>query len=134
MPKSKAPKKKSGKKKAAKQERDAAATRRRPVWSGTLSFGLVTLPVELYSTTRSSRASLRLVAPDGTPLKRTYFSQADGKPLAAEDIVRGYPLEDDEFVTFEDSELEALDPERSRVIDLQSFVPLDEIDPSYSEN
>ena len=113
---------------------NGAAAPRRPLWSGTLSFGLVTLPVELYPTTRSSRASLRLVSEGGAPLKRTYFSQVDGKPLTAKDIVRGYPLEDDEYVTFEDAELDALDPERSRVIDLQSFVPLDEIDPGYTQN
>lgn len=118
---------KGGKDKAPEQ-------RRRPVWSGTLSFGLVTLPVELYSTTRSSRASLRMVASDGTPLKRRYFCQKDGELLDSSDIVRGYPVGEDRYVMIEDEELDALDPDRSRVIDLESFVPRGDIDPSYIEN
>src|SRR5690606_32223653 len=115
-------------------EKKQASDRRRPVWSGTLSFGLVTLPVELYPTTRSSRASLRMVDEDGTPLKRRYFSQKKGELLEPGDIVRGYPIGDDEYVIVEDEELEALDPERSRVIDLESFVPLADIDPGYLES
>ncbi len=125
---------KDAKGRKGKDEKKAGAERRRPVWSGTLSFGLVTLPVELYPTTRSSRASLRMVAEDGTPLKRRYFSQQGGEPLEQSDIVRGYPIGDDEYVVVEDEELDALDPDRSRVIDLESFVPLADIDPSYLEN
>lgn len=106
---------------------------RRPLWACTLSFGLVTLPVELYPTTRSSRASLRMVDEDGTPLRRRYFCQQDGELLESDDIVRGYPVGDDKFVMVEDEELAALDPEHSRVIDLESFVPLEGIDPSYLE-
>lgn len=124
-----------GSSKAAKSDDKRQATeRRRPVWSGTLSFGLVTLPVELYPTTRSSRASLRMVDEDGTPLRRRYFCQKDGELLEPSDIVRGYPIGDDEYVMIEDEELEALDPDRSRVIDLESFVPLGDIDPSYQES
>lgn len=119
---------------AKKSDKKRTASGRRPVWSGTLSFGLVTMPVELFPTTRSGRASLRMVSAAGTPLRRTYFSQVDGRALTAADIVRGYPLGEDEYVTFEDDELDALDPERSRVIDLQAFVPLEQVDPSYSEN
>ena len=125
---------KDAKGRKGKDQKKDSAERRRPVWSGTLSFGLVTLPVELYPTTRSSRASLRMVAEDGTPLKRRYFSQQGGEPLEQSDIVRGYPIGDDKYVVVEDEELEALDPDRSRVIDLESFVPLADIDPSYLEN
>ncbi|HLU83304.1 MAG TPA: Ku protein [Trueperaceae bacterium] len=107
---------------------------RRPVWSGTLAFGLVTLPVDLYSATRPARASLRMIAPDGTPLRRRYVAQDGDKLLDDRDIVRGYPVGDDEFVLVEDSELDALDPERSRVIDLESFVPAEDIDPGLIEN
>ena len=104
------------------------------MWSGTLSFGLVTLPVDLYSATRPARASLRMIAPDGTPLRRRYVAQDGDELLNDRDIVRGYPFDDDEFVLVEDAELDALDPERSRVIDLESFVPYQDIDPGLIEN
>ena len=106
----------------------------RPLWSGTLAFGLVTLPVDLYTTTRSAGASLRMIDEDGTPLKRRYVCQRDEELLEADDIVRGYPIGDDEFVMIEDDELDALDPERSSVIDLETFVPAEDVDPSYIEN
>ncbi|HEX7000833.1 MAG TPA: Ku protein [Trueperaceae bacterium] len=108
--------------------------RGRPVWSGTLAFGLVTLPVELYPTTRPGGISLRMIAPDGTPLSRRYFCEADGEILTSDEIVRGYPVGEDEFVMVEDEELEALDPDRSRVIDLDVFVPRSDLDPSYVQN
>lgn len=134
MPKKGGKRKSPGPGKTAKGDgKRAKPEGRRPIWAGTLAFGLVTLPVELYPTTRSSRASLRMVDDDGTPLKRRYFSQQDGELLEPDDIVRGYPVGDDKFVMVEDEELEALDPEHSRVIDLESFVPVEDIDPSYLE-
>lgn len=125
---------KGGKAKGAKGEGKSRTPRGRPVWSGTLAFGLVTLPVELYPTTRPGGISLRMIAPDGTPLSRRYFCEADGEVLSADEIVRGYPVGDDEFVMVEDEELEALDPDRSRVIDLDVFVPRADLDPSYVQN
>lgn len=107
---------------------------RRPVWSGTLAFGLVTLPVDLYSATRPARAALRMIDADGTPLRRRYVAHDGDELLEDRDIVRGYDVGDDEFVQVEDAELEALDPERSRVIDLESFVPYQDIDPGLIEN
>lgn len=120
-------------KKSDKSNKSEKSETRRPLWSGTLAFGLVTLPVELYPTTRASSASLRMVDDDGTPLRRRYFSQTDGELLEREDIVRGYPVGEGEFVLVEDEELEELDPDHSRIIDLESFVPLEGIDPSYLE-
>jgi len=116
------------KRKRKGEKADNRPAGRRPVWSGTLSFGLVTMPVELYSTVKSSRTSLRLIGPAGTPLSRRYISQS-GELLEAEDIVRGYEVSEDEFVTIEDEELDELDPERSRTIDLDMFVEADSIDP-----
>lgn len=104
----------------------------RAIWSGTLSFGLVTIPVELYSATRSTRRSLRMLAPDGTPLSRRYFS-ADGKVLDNDQLERGYPLDDGSFVVVQDEELERLLPDQSRDIDLTRFVPKDAIPPLYFE-
>lgn len=134
MPKKGSKRKSSGSVKNGKSDgKGTKSEGRRPIWSGTLSFGLVTLPVELHATTRSRRASLRMVDEGGTPLKRRYFCQQDGELLESDDIVRGYPVGDDKFVMVEDEELEALYPEHSRVIDLESFVPLEGIDPSYLE-
>jgi DNA end-binding protein Ku len=103
------------------------------MWSGTVAFGLVSLPVSLYPATRSTRASLRLVDESGTPLERRYFSSRDGRALERDDLVRGFALDDEHYVVVEDEELEALAPERSQEIDLSRFVTSDEIPPSYFE-
>ncbi len=108
--------------------------KRRPVWSGTLAFGLVTLPVELYPTVRPGRGSLRMIGPTGQPLARRYYSESGKELLQQDDIVRGFEVGDGEFVLIEDEELEALDPDHSRVISLDSFVPLSDIDPVLVEN
>jgi DNA end-binding protein Ku len=115
----------------ASQE-DGAAPRLRPMWSGTIAFGLVSLPVALYPANRSARVALRLVDEEGVPLSRRYVSSVDGRPLDPDDIVRGYPVDDDFFVV-EDEELEALAPERSQEIDLSRFVEVGEVDPSLFE-
>jgi DNA end-binding protein Ku len=107
--------------------------RPRPLWSGAIAFGLVSIPVSLYIASRGGGMALRMVADDGTPLKRRYFCSKDGKPLEADDLVRGYEVEKDEFVIVQDEELEALAPEMSREIDLKRFVPVDQIDPMYFE-
>jgi DNA end-binding protein Ku len=104
----------------------------RGLWSGTLSFGLVTIPVQLYAATRSARRSLRMLSPEGVPLARRYFNE-QGKQLEDEDLARGYELEDGQFVLVEDEELERLLPDQSRDINLSRFVPADTIPPLYFE-
>lgn len=111
---------------------DGEALLPRGLWSGTLSFGLVTIPVQLYSATHSTRRSLRMLSPEGTPLSRRYFTE-DGKALESEELARGYELESGDFVVIEDEELERLMPEQSRDIDLSRFVPADAIPPLYFE-
>jgi DNA end-binding protein Ku len=103
------------------------------MWSGTVAFGLVSLPVRLYPAVRNARVSLKMVDEEGTPLQRRYFSSQDQRPLDADDIVRGYPLDGGDFVLVEDEELEALDPEKSQEIDLSRFVDIAEVDPMYFE-
>jgi DNA end-binding protein Ku len=105
----------------------------RPFWSGTITFGLVSIPVALYAATRTSRVSLRMLSPDGTPLKRRYYSAATGKDLDADDIVRGYEVEKNRWVTVTDDELERLAPEKSRDIDLRRFVKDSQIPRLYFE-
>lgn len=105
----------------------------RGFWSGTISFGLVSVPVSLFVATRASRVALRMVDQEGTPLRRRYFCSSDEEPLAAEDIVRGYEVEKDRYVVVEDEELDAVAPEKSQEIDLQRFVDVDDVDPVYFE-
>lgn len=114
----------------AAEEQDATA---RSFWSGTITFGLVSVPVALYAANRSNRVSLRMVSPQGTPLTRRYFTSKDDRELDADDIVRGYEIEKGRFVIVDDDELERLAPERTRDIDLRQFVKLSEIDPMYFE-
>jgi DNA end-binding protein Ku len=105
--------------------------RSRAFWSGTISFGLVTIPVELYSATHESRRSMRMIAPSGKPVSRRYFSE-DGKPLEGQ-IARGYKV-DDEYIVVTDDELERLAPEQSRDIELSRFVDQDAISPLFFEH
>jgi DNA end-binding protein Ku len=100
-------------------------------WSGTITFGLVSVPVNLLPANRSRRVSLRMVSPKGRPLARRYFTTRDEKPLAWEDIVRGYEVEKDSFVVLSDEELERVAPERTRDIDLRVFVAVEKLDPMY---
>lgn len=114
--------------KATEEEEQRGA---RPFWSGTLTFGLVSVPVDLYPGHRSNRTPLRMLGPEGTPLSRHYFSQKTGKDLDADAMIRGFEIDKDKFVVVTDEELERLAPDQSRDIDLRSFVPLEEIPPIY---
>jgi DNA end-binding protein Ku len=103
----------------------------RPFWSGTITFGLVSVPVDLYPGNRTNRAPLRMLGPKGEPLARRYFSQKTGRDLENEDMVRGYEIDKDKYVVVTDEELERLAPEQSRDIDLRRFVELPSIPPLY---
>lgn len=105
----------------------------RSFWTGTITFGLVTVPVALYAATRPRGISLRMVAPDGATVERRYVCSKDEKPLDADDIVRGYEITKGKFVVVTDEELEAIEPRKSREIDLQLFVDVGAIDPIYFE-
>jgi len=105
----------------------------RPFWSGTITFGLVSVPVNLFPATRSTRTSLRMLGPDGEPLARKYYAEKTGKDLDAEDMVRGYEVAEGKFVTVSDEELERLAPETTRDIDLTRFVKEYSIPPVYFE-
>jgi DNA end-binding protein Ku len=111
-------------------EKGAASALARGVWSGSLSFGLVTIPIELYSAQRRDLPGLRMLSPDGNPLQRRYVCPEEDRPLEPDEIVRGYPVARDEFVVVSDEELEALAPRRSRDIQISRFVVRDSIDPA----
>jgi DNA end-binding protein Ku len=113
---------------------DPGAARARAFWSGTLTFGLVSIPVYLYPANRRGGVSLRMLAPDGTPLARRYYSPETGEEVPSESLVRGYEIgEDGKHVLLEEDELAALAPEKSREIDLRRFVPAGSIHPLHFE-
>ncbi|HET9528521.1 MAG TPA: Ku protein [Pyrinomonadaceae bacterium] len=115
------------------QEPEEENSGARPFWSGTLTFGLVSVPVNLFPAARSNRASLRMLGPDGQPLARKYFAEKTGKDLDADEVVRGYQVDKNKYVVVTDEELERLQPEKTRDIDLKQFVPADSIPPLYFE-
>jgi len=105
----------------------------RPFWSGTLTFGLVSVPVNLFPANKSSRAPLRMLSPEGEPLARKYFSEKTDRQLDADEMVRGYEIDKGKYVVVTDEELDRLAPEKSRDIDLKTFVPEESIPPVYFE-
>lgn len=107
--------------------------RARAFWSGTITFGLVSIPVNLFSGTRSHGVGLRMLSEDGTPLSRRFFCPKHKKEVDNDEIVRGYEVKDDKYIVITDDELEALEPRKSRDIDLRRFVDAEAIDPIYFE-
>lgn len=101
-------------------------------WSGIIAFGLVSLPVSLLPA-HSGTITLKMVDAKGMPLKRRFFCEEDNRPLERDDVVRSYEIEKYHYVIVEDEELEALEPKKSREIDLKRFVPLSSINPVYFE-
>lgn len=107
----------------------------RATWSGAISFGLVTVPVRLY--TAVSRKSVRFNQLDqrtGSRIKRKWVSALDGEEVPNDELVRGYEITSGNFVTISDEELRSLDPEASRTIDIVEFVDLAEIEPLMYDN
>ncbi len=105
----------------------------RSFWSGTITFGLVTVPVALFPASRPRGVALRMIDGEGTPVGRRYVCSKDGQDLEWDEIVRGYEVSKGKFVVVSDDELEAIEPRKSREIDLRLFVPHDDIDPVYFE-
>lgn len=122
---------KTTKRRTSNADNNGDARVARPFWSGTLTFGLVSVPVDLYPGTRSNRAPLRMLGPNGEPLSRRYFSQKTDEDLEDDEMIRGYEIEKDKFIPVTDEELERLAPESSRDIDLRRFVALESIPPLY---
>ncbi len=107
----------------------------RAIWTGTISFGLVNVPVKLYAATRSKDLRFnQLHARDGSRIQLRRFCAAEGVEVPPEEIVRGYELRPGEYVTVTDEELAALAPELTEGIEIQEFVELREIDPVYFEH
>ncbi|NMO22843.1 Ku protein [Pyxidicoccus fallax] len=104
----------------------------RPVWVGSLSFGLVSVPVRLYSAISSRQVQFHLLHDeDGARIQNKRVCSADGEEVPYEHVVKGYELGDGRYVEVTRGELEAFDPEASRAIELEDFVELGDIDPLY---
>jgi DNA end-binding protein Ku len=104
----------------------------RPIWTGAINFGLVTVPVELYSATEDHTIHFRQFE-RGTSDRIRYrrVNERTGKEVDYDDIVKGYEVDKGDYVLVEPDEIDQIAPGRSRTIDIEAFVDLDEIDPIY---
>jgi len=98
-------------------------------WSGTITFGLVSVPVNLYPAHRTAERGLRLLAGDGHPVARRYVCEHDGREVGGDHLVRGFEVEPGRHVVVTDEELEKLAPVKTRDIELRRFVPASALDP-----
>lgn len=125
------PKRKRDAEPEAEQEQESSSARVRSLWSGTITFGLVSIPVDLLAAVRPRRTAMKLVDKAGHPLGRQYHCSKEGKKLDYEELVRGYETDDGKMVVITDEEFESVAPEMSADIELRSFVPLEQIPPLY---
>lgn len=106
----------------------------RSIWKGAISFGMVTIPVKLYTATESKDVRFRLLHKDDhAPIEEKRFCTADGKEVGWDDLVRGYEVSKGEFIVLDPEEIDAAKPESSTTIDIGDFVEAAEIDPVYFE-
>ena len=104
----------------------------RAIWTGSISFGLLNVPVKLYSAVSSRAIRFReLRESDGSRIRHRRVAEEDGEEVAYEEIVKGYEISPDQFVVLTRDELEALDPKKTKTIEIEDFVDLDQIDPIY---
>jgi DNA end-binding protein Ku len=107
----------------------------RPIWTGSISFGLVNVPVKLFTATSQQDVRFhQLRRSDGSRIRQKRVSALDGEEVPFEDIVKGYEVGTDQYVVVEPDELTALDPKATQTIDIEEFVSLDQIDPIYYEH
>jgi DNA end-binding protein Ku len=107
----------------------------RSIWTGAISFGLVNVPVKLYSAVSSKTVRFhQLHAEDGGRVKQRRVCSVDGEEVPFEEIVKGYELGPDRYVVITPDELESLDPKATRTIDIEDFVSLDDIDPIFFDH
>jgi DNA end-binding protein Ku len=106
----------------------------RSIWKGSIAFGLVNIPVELYSATRDHRPKFRLLhAKDEQPVRYERVCQKEGKPVAWEDLVKGYEYAKGRFVVISKDDFKTAALEKTRTIDIIDFVDPKEIDERYFE-
>jgi DNA end-binding protein Ku len=107
----------------------------RAIWSGAISFGLVNVPVKLYSATSPKTVRFHQLSRDtGARIKQKRVDPSTGDEVPFEEIVKGYEITPDRYVVIEPEELEALDPKATRTIDIEEFVEISEIDPIFYDH
>jgi DNA end-binding protein Ku len=107
----------------------------RAIWTGAISFGLVSVPVKLYSAVSVKTVRFhQLHAADGVRIQQKRVCPADGEEVSYEDLVKGYEIAPDRYVIIEPDELASLEPTKTRTIEIEDFVELAEIDPLYYDH
>jgi DNA end-binding protein Ku len=107
----------------------------RSIWSGAISFGLVNVPVKLYSATSPKSVRFhQLSIKTGARIRQKRVDSTTGDEVPYEDIVKGYEITPDRYVIVEPDELDALDPKATKTIDIEEFVEISEIDPIYYDH
>lgn len=104
----------------------------RAIWKGSISFGLVNIPIALYPATRKEDLKFRLLrVADHSPVNYKRVAEADGKEVPWDQIVKGYEYEKGKFVVLGEKDFQRVDLEATQTVDIQDFVDVDEIDPMY---
>src|ERR1700759_5177129 len=107
----------------------------RAIWSGAISFGLVNVPVKLYSATSPKTVRFhQLSGKTGARIRQKRVDPTTDEEVSYEDIVKGYEITPDRSVLIEPEELEALDPKATKTVDIEDFVDLVDIDPIYYDH
>ena len=107
----------------------------RAIWTGAISFGLVNVPIKLYSATSPKSVRFhQLSSKTGARIRQKRVDSSTGDEVPYEDIVKGFELSPDRYVLIEPEELDALDPKATKTIDIEEFVDLAEIDPIYYDH
>jgi DNA end-binding protein Ku len=104
----------------------------RAIWKGSISFGLVNIPIALYPATRKEDLKFRLLrANDLSPVNYKRVAEKDGREVPWDEIVKGYEYEKGKFVVLNEKDFQRVDLEATQTVDIKDFVDLDEIDPMY---
>lgn len=104
----------------------------RPIWSGSISFGLVNVPVRLHTVVRDRQVHFHMMTPDGAcRLRRKLYCPDTGKEYDFNETSRGFEVAPDQYVIIEDEELDRLKPEQGHAVEIQEFVDLVDVDPVY---
>jgi DNA end-binding protein Ku len=106
----------------------------RAIWSGAISFGLVNIPVKLYSAVSKKTVRFNQIDAESGQRIRQQRVNPEGEEVPYEQIVKGYEISPDRYVTISPDELEALEPQKTRTIDIEDFVELDQIDPIFYDH
>jgi DNA end-binding protein Ku len=107
----------------------------RSIWTGAISFGLVTVPVKLYSAVNRKTVRFnQLNQKTGSRINQKRVDASTGEEVAYEDLVKGYEISPDRYVVIEPGELEAVEPKKTKTIEIEDFVDLDEIDPIFYDH